>query len=263
LADLELLSEEKGEIRFLLKDSNYGLANGLRRTLLTKVPKLAIDDVVLYENSSALFDEILAHRLGMLPIEADISLYVFRSECICEGEGCPNCTAIFTLTKEGPCTVYSKDLQGQSSEAKIADPGIPIVELLGGQRLILECSAILGVGKMHAKWQAVNGLAYKNYPTIEVGECNLCGACIEACPKKILDIKDQKLEVLDILRCSLCSACEEACEKYAIKVGYDPRTFIFKYETDGSIGAKEILRKALEIIEKEATAFANNLPKRS
>ncbi len=263
MADLEVLSEDGGlRVKFLLKDVTYGFANGLRRAILIKVPKLAMEDVVIYENSSALFDEMLAHRLGMLPIKADTSLFVFRDECVCNEEGCPNCTAIFTLTKEGPCTVYSKDLQMQSTDAKIADPDIPIVELLEDQRVILECSAILGVGAQHAKWQAVNGLAYKNYPVIEVGECTLCGECIEACPEKILKIKDEKLMVTDVMECSLCKSCEEACEKGAIKVNYDPRAFIFKFESDGSMDVKEILRKALEVVEKEATTFANNLPKR-
>ena len=261
MADIEMLSEDEDKIEFLIKDVSYGFANGLRRSILSKVPKLAIDDVVVYENSSALFDEMVAHRLGLLPIRADTSLFVFRDECVCNGEGCPNCTAVFTLTSEGPCTVYSKDLQMQSQDAGISDAGIPIAELLDGQRLILECSAVLGVGEDHAKWQAVNGLAYKNYPVIEVGECDLCGECIKSCPKRILETKEGKIVVTDVKMCSLCKSCEEVCDEGAIKIDFDPRSFIFRFETDGSSAPKEILKRALGIVEKEATSFANNLPR--
>ena len=91
------------------------LVNSLRRIMLSELPTLAIEDVVIYDNTSALFDEIIAHRLGLIPIPTDLSLLNFRDECTCNGKGCPNCTVRYTLSKEGKgegkTTVYSSDLK--------------------------------------------------------------------------------------------------------------------------------------------------------
>src|SRR6266571_693601 len=69
-----------------------------------------------YESLSPMFDEILSHRLGMVPIPTDLDLFVRRDKCTCGGEGCPSCTIMFVLNKKGPCTVYSGDLE------PVADP---------------------------------------------------------------------------------------------------------------------------------------------
>src|SRR5690349_3899506 len=83
--------------------------NALRRTLVAEVPKLAIDKVTFYDNTSALFDEIISHRLGLLPIATDPSTLNMKGQT--DAEGRPSYLMRFTLTKEGPCTVYSSDLE--------------------------------------------------------------------------------------------------------------------------------------------------------
>src|SRR4030042_3185956 len=85
--------------------------NSIRRVMLSDLPKLAVDDVVIYDNTSALFDEIISHRLCLIPIPTDLSLLTFKNECVCKGKGCPNCTVRYTLSKEGKGMVYSGDLQ--------------------------------------------------------------------------------------------------------------------------------------------------------
>jgi len=51
------------------------LANALRRILLAEVPTIAIETVYIYENTSIIQDEILSHRLGLIPIHADPRLF--------------------------------------------------------------------------------------------------------------------------------------------------------------------------------------------
>ncbi|PKK85122.1 MAG: DNA-directed RNA polymerase subunit D, partial [Thermoplasmata archaeon HGW-Thermoplasmata-1] len=58
----------ENSMRFVIRDTTPAFANMIRRALVVSVPKLAIDDVMIYDNTSALFDEIIAHKLGMLPI---------------------------------------------------------------------------------------------------------------------------------------------------------------------------------------------------
>src|SRR6056297_2478160 len=94
-----------------LQDVPVHIVNTLRRIMLAEVPKLAIDDVVIYDNTSALFDEIISHRLGLIPLPTDLDLLDYRDECSCKGKGCPSCTVRYTLSKEGSGVVYSGDLQ--------------------------------------------------------------------------------------------------------------------------------------------------------
>jgi len=96
--DIVELKPEKAVLKIEGVDSS--LLNSLRRILLSELPKLAIENIVIYDNTSALFDEIIAHRLGLIPIPTDISLLTFRDECTCNGKGCLNCTVRYALSKE-------------------------------------------------------------------------------------------------------------------------------------------------------------------
>ena len=98
--------------RFTIHGATPAFANALRRSMIGEVPTLAIEDIRIYDNTSVLFDEILAHRLGMIPIKTDLSQYAPRAECSCGGVGCPGCTVTFTLSAEGPKMVTSGDSSG-------------------------------------------------------------------------------------------------------------------------------------------------------
>ncbi len=239
--------------RILFEDTKPYFVNAIRRTLIADIPKLAIETVTIYDNTSALFDEIIAHRLGLIPLPTHLDLLNFRKECSCGGKGCPSCTVHYTLSKEGECIVYSGDLRPEDPMWAVVDKNIPIVKLLKNQRLILEAEAELGVGKEHAKWQVVCGIGYKYHPVIEIDaeKCNLCGACVEACPRGILEIKRKKLTIKKIENCILCKSCMEACKKDAIEVWGDENRIIMQYETDGSLTAKDALKEALKILHKK------------
>ena len=150
---IEVLEKENGKIKFALEESTPAFANALRRIMISEVPTIAIEDVEFFENNSALYDEIVAHRLSLIPITTDLKAYNFQSECTCKGKGCSNCTVTFALSKKGPGTVYSGDLKSSDKDAVPADSAIPIVKLREGQKVKLEATAILGKGKEHAKFQ--------------------------------------------------------------------------------------------------------------
>ncbi|RLF55115.1 MAG: DNA-directed RNA polymerase subunit D [Thermoplasmata archaeon] len=258
LVKVQVIDLKEREGKLLISNTSPYFVNALRRCMLREVPKLAIEDVIFYENSTSLFDEIIAHRLGMIPLPTDLKLLVPRDECTCKGEGCPNCTVRYTLSREEPGMVYSGDLQPEDERWKVVDPKIPIVELFEGQRLILEAEAVLGRGKDHAKWQAVVAPGYKYYPIIEIDQDKLdedtIKKAIEICPKKILKEKDGKLVVDGLEKCSLCKSCEEVTDG-AIKVRGDETRFIFKFETDGSLDAKTLLMEAARILEEKFKEF--------
>ena len=59
--------EKKDNRIGILIDGNESLANALRRSI-NEIPNVAIDEIEFYKNDSALYDEIIAHRLGLIPI---------------------------------------------------------------------------------------------------------------------------------------------------------------------------------------------------
>lgn len=47
---------------------------------LRKVPTLAIEHVYVWNNTSVIHDEILAHRLGLVPLNVDPTLMDYRTK---------------------------------------------------------------------------------------------------------------------------------------------------------------------------------------
>ena len=247
--------------RFIISGVSTSFANMLRRAMISEVPTLAIEDVRIYDNTSVLFDEMLAHRLGLIPLRTDLKRYVPRGECACEGVGCPVCTATYTLSVEGPKTVCSSDLIPQDPDAEPAEGDIPIIDLGPEQKIVLEAHAIVGTGKEHAKWQATTACGYKNYPAITIDErCDGCGMCVDECPRDVLEAGQGKVRVVSGRQelCSLCRLCERAClaggigTEPAIQIGTEPERFIFVVESDGSMSAREIIERALQYIQRSS-----------
>lgn len=56
------------------------IPNAFRRILLSEVPTMAFDKVLMYLNTSIIQDEVLAHRLGLIPLKADPRLFEFRQQ---------------------------------------------------------------------------------------------------------------------------------------------------------------------------------------
>ena len=264
---VDVLKLEDRYAEFVIEDTNPNFANALRRTLVADIPKMAIEDVEFhlgpirgdegdeFESVTPLFDEIIAHRLGMIPIPTDPDLFTFRHECKdCAGEGCPNCTIMYSLNKKGPVTVYSGDLEpvGDSS-LKVVDEKIPIVKLGDGQAMLVYATAILGTGRDHAKWQVAQGVGYKYFPEIEVDSdsCDFCGMCAELCPRDVFSVKKKSVEVKSPLSCNFCMTCVEDCPKKCITVKGDPTRIHFHFETDGSLNAIDALRFALDSLAEK------------
>ena len=274
--DIEIIEMAERKAKFILRNSSPAMANALRRTLLSDIPKMAIDKVEFhlgpimyddkeYESVTPLFDEIIAHRLGMVPVPTDLNLFCPQSECVCGGEGCPNCTIMYSLNKIGPCTVLSGDLEPLGNpDLRVKDEFIPIVELTDGQAVLIYATAVMGTAKKHVKWQVANGVGYKYLPQIAIEEGMESDEevleCAAICPKKVFEVEDGKLVIKNPLDCSLCRACTDHLgERGGITVKGDDKNFFFKFETDGSLTAQQALDKAVEILADEAKDFKAQL----
>lgn len=134
--------EEEGEdvLELRLEDSNEAVANTLRRAMITKVPTLAAQELEVKKNESALFDEVLANRVGQVPFTIPDNVE--------EGD-----TVNIALKQEGPGTVLAEDLQADNDEAEPVNPETVIVDLKEDQELEFEADAELGRAHEHAKHQ--------------------------------------------------------------------------------------------------------------
>ena len=260
---IEVLEKDETNIRLAIKGADVPLMNALRRIALAEVPSMAIDEVVMIENSSILQDEMIAHRLGLTPLKTDLEGYNLPEECECKSEfGCSLCRVTLTLdaeSTEGTRTVYSGELVTENPAIVPVSDKVPIIKLAKGQKLKLEAYARLGKGKNHAKWQPVSVCAYKYYPKIEITskECDACAKCVEICPKKVYAIKEKKLEVRDLLACNLCMDCVEACPKKptAITVNWEKNAFIMNIESTGALPPEAIIQEATKTLDKELKEF--------
>jgi DNA-directed RNA polymerase alpha subunit len=81
------------EVRLRLRNVDISMANAIRRVMISEVPTLAVELVEMEGNTSCLVDEMIAHRLGLVPLPSirarqmkysrvRIKLFFFRF-CFC------------------------------------------------------------------------------------------------------------------------------------------------------------------------------------
>ena len=264
---IEVLEKDDTNFRIIIRDADVTLMNALRRIALAEVPSMAIEEVVMIENSAILQDEIISHRLGLTPLKTDLDTYNLPEDCTCQSEfGCSQCRVTLTLdaeSKEGTRTVYSGELISENPDVMPVSDKIPIIKLAKGQKLKLEAYARLVKGKVHAKWQPVSVCAYKYFPKIEVTSksCEDCKKCVDICPRKVLLIKENKVDVRDLLQCNRWMDCVEACPKEpkGIKVEWEKNAFIMNIESTGVLPPERILQEATKILDKQLKEFQEKI----
>jgi len=241
---IKVLKESKNKLQFVIEGVSPELVNSLRRAATFKVPTLAIEDVYFTENSSALYDEQLALRLGLLVLKTKTDKLVLPNECKCKGKGCKLCQAKFTLKEDGPKMVYASDLKVENSE--VVYPKTPLVWLDKDQKIDLTAGAVLGRGSEHAKWNT--GLVYyHHFPEIKIKNKNALSKLVSKAP--FSHVFNSKLEVKS-RNYDMCVLCGEE-SKGAIEVSSAKDKFVVYVESWGQLSPKAILVKAVEIVEAE------------
>jgi len=267
--EVKIIEKNDYSARMIVEGVDTSLMNSLRRIMLAEVPAMAIDEVVVIENSSLLHDEILAHRMGLIPLKTDLDSYNLPEECTCKSElGCNLCRVSLTMdveAKDSNRTVYSGDLTSENPNIEPVSAKIPLVKLAPDQRIRLEAYARLGKGEKHAKWQPVSVCAYKHFPKVKIDEknCDSCGKCVEVCPKRIISTVEagKKLELRNVIDCTVCKDCVNACPKNpsAIEVSWEKDVFVLNVESPGVLPVERIIFEALKILDKKAESFLEQL----
>ena len=252
--EVRLLENNKssGKVSFLLKNATPAFANTLRRLMINEVPTMAIDIVEFSKNSSILYDEIVAHRLGLIPLKTDLKAYNLPEKCKCEGKGCARCQLkIILKSGKGSEMIYSSDLKSKDPAIKPAYPDIPIVKLLKGQSIEFEATATLGKGKDHMKWSPCHAY-YKYKPIVEIDKSiKNPEEIVEATHGNVFEIKSSKLEVVkeNLFKYDLAGIAERVSKgKVKVKNSED---FIFYVESFGQLSCKEIVKKAIDMLDEQ------------
>lgn len=259
--EIDVIEKKDNELVFVLKKTNAAFANTVRRLAMEDVPVMAIEDVEFRKNSSVLYDEVIAHRLGLIPLKTDLSSYNLPEKCKCDGAGCARCQLKMTLNAAHSGMVYADELKSKDPKIKPVQPKMPIIKLLKDQSLIIEATAQLGKGKTHVKWSP--GLVYyKQRPEIVISkDIKNPEKVVERCPQGVFEIKSGKLVInkSKVINCHLCGECEELTES-SIKIEKTD-DYVFYVESWGQLTPKEIISAALDILQEKTKEFEKELEK--
>jgi DNA-directed RNA polymerase I and III subunit RPAC1 len=176
-----VVSNGPNELEFEIHHIDPSILNSIRRAMISEVPTVAIEKVFMINNTSVIPDEVLAHRLGLIPISVETSAL---SSFIEGSEFNEKNHLKFQLKAEAKETksVLSDEIHWvpvgmQSSRlSKVnVETGIIAVKLAPGQAIDCELIATKGIGQDHAKWSPVSCSMYRNLLKISFLKKELCG----------------------------------------------------------------------------------------
>ncbi|KAG6465977.1 DNA-directed RNA polymerases I and III subunit RPAC1-like [Zingiber officinale] len=226
---VEIVRLTEDEIEFDMIGIDAALANAFRRILIAEVPTMAIKKILMVNNTSVIPDELLAHRLGLIPLDADPRVFeylsendepnerntiVYKLDVSCK-KGSPRITVksdhlkwlpngseleIATLDKSSKVKSYTSFSCSQNSLPEISKKplgvkhdDIILAKLGPGQEIELEAHAVKGIGKDHAKWSPVAATWYRMLPEVVLSE-EVKGQdaekLVKKCPLNVFDIED-------------------------------------------------------------------------
>ncbi len=232
---MEVITKKDNKIvlRIGVDDS---LANSIRR-YVNKIPLVAVDEVEISRNDSPLYDETIAHRIGLIPLKQS------------KKEGTLN----LEVKKAG--MVYSGELKGDVEP--IYDK-IPITLLNEGQELKISAHAKAGTGSEHAKFSP-GFIGYRNVVEIMLdnGVAKKIGQIF---PNVEFKQKGNKAVVFDDGEKEIYDICEGMSERDRKEIEVKPTNDIVMFiESFGQIKAQDILKKSIEFLKKDLNEFAKKI----
>lgn len=229
---IKIISKTPEKIEFIA-DADISLANALRRSVY-EIPVLAVDEVDLYRNDSALYDEIVAHRIGLIPL---------KNQKLKEGE-----TVEMKLSVEGR-EVLSSDLGKE-----VVYPDMPIVLLNADQGVEVVAKAKVGKGKDHAKF--IPGLVYYRYLTkVSISKDGEKHKELAELYPAIFEF-DGKLKIKNEYQCDLDES--DVTDFKGISIEQTDQ-LVFTIESWGQMKADEIFNETIKALQKNLTEFSKEL----
>lgn len=240
---MRLVNKKENKIEFAFKIEE-SLANAIRRYVY-QVPVLAIDEVEISKNDSPLYDETIAHRLGLIPLETPKSA---NEDSVA--------TLKMSVDKEG--RVYSGELKGS---AKVIYDKIPITILNKEQELELVAKAKMGRGVEHVKFSP-GLMVYRNIMEAKI-EKDCPQDILTELPQEDLKSKDGKIIIEDTLKWDKYEILSEKCRekgKEGIKIN-PTEELVISIESFGQMSSEDIFKKSIEELKKDLSSLSKQVAK--
>jgi len=240
---MELTERKNNKIAFKAQ-MDETIANAIRR-YLGHIQILAIDEVEIEKNDSALYDETIAHRIGLIPIKTDKSVN-------------EKTTASLKISTDKEGIIYSGGLKGG---VKVVYDKIPITILNKNQEFELVAKVRAGKGVEHAKFSP--GLMfYRNLANARI-EKDCPQEILENCKKNAIKTEGNKIIIQDIYNNELC---EETIEKYMkegkISIEIIPSNeLVITVESFGQMDASDMFMKSIEALKKDLAIVEKKVEK--
>jgi len=219
---------------FDIKGIEPPLANALRRILLSEIPTMAIEIVNIYQNTSIIPDEVLSHRIGLVPIFADANEFHYKKD----KEDFNEFNAVYLKIHVKCEKLKSGEIINQEVNSghihwtpigkqstlftgdhliKVVHDDILLTKLRPGQEIEAELICVKGIGKTHAKWSPVSTAYYRLVPEITI-TCDIFGEDAlnlkKTCPTGVFDVEEvwgeKKAIVKNPRNCTTCRECIRA-----------------------------------------------------
>lgn len=276
-------------LEFQLSEVDNAFANALRRVLLAEIPVLGIESVTIAQNTSVLADEMIAHRLGLVPLYSMKARRMrFARECDCGGQGCGECQITGDLSAECPSTQHSlpvyinealriddEEVFPVSSEEK----GVLLVTLGRSQKLRLRFIIRKNIAKTHAKFMPVATVAMRYAPDIILhpeGFARLgkekCKKWVERCPRRVFSYNESshQVEVVSPHECIFCRECTSTEPPFRNlpeplvfvrqkRNAFGHFDFFFVVESTGVLPVMQLMRDAIEVLRKKLHRIRDGL----
>ncbi|XP_056617485.1 DNA-directed RNA polymerases I and III subunit RPAC1 [Triplophysa dalaica] len=286
---INIIQSDETTLEFDMIGIDAAIANAFRRILLAEVPTMAIEKAFIYNNTSIIQDEILAQRLGLVPIKADPRLFEYRNPEDQEG------TEIDTiqLQLKVKCSrnprapkdssdpkelylnhmVYSGDIKwipvGNQADvfadAKIGPvhDDILLAQLRPGHELDIVMHCVKGIGKDHAKFSPVATASYRLLPeitlleTIEGEKAERLKRCFSPGVIELVNVNGKQVAKVVNSRLDTCSreVLRHEDLKNAVKLGRVRDHFIFSVESTGILPPEVLVSEAINVLIAKCHKF--------
>ncbi|XP_033226860.1 DNA-directed RNA polymerases I and III subunit RPAC1 [Belonocnema kinseyi] len=292
-------SEDQMELEFDLIGCQTSLANAIRRILLSEVPSMAIEKVFIMNYTSIMQEEVLAHRLGLIPLRADARLFEYPST---EGNKDDDVSEHDTLryslkvtcsnNKQAPKEsrrheemyinhkVYSGDIKWSpfgkqherypegENQVGVIHQDILLNEMNPGHEMNLFMHAVKGIGKDHAKFSPVSTAFYRLMPRITLLKpvkdelAERLKSCFSPEVIEIVPSKSGGTEAkVKNPRYDSCSRNVERHEdlKDCVLLEREPDHFIFTIESVGALTSSVLFCEAVKVLKGKCRTFIEEL----
>ncbi len=224
-------------------DVDETLVNAVRR-YMHKVPVMAVDTVEISRNDSPLYDETVAHRIGLVPLK-------FDKPITGKSEG----KLKLDVKREG--TVYSGDLKG---DIKVIYERIPLTTLGKGQELRIVANVKPGTGNEHSKFSP--GLMFYRHETELTLDKDFYGDIKSICPENEIKEKGDKIVVYDNLKKEVTDVCEGIAQQKKKKAEVKQTgDLIITIESFGQLTPEKMLSDSIAALKRDISEFVKFIDK--